>query len=79
MSPIMSCAEFSSFANPSASFPMTLWWLVLLGPSGWPLVVETRAPSEAEATRIVLAEKPYHQLATDPAGVPLVMRRPTAA
>ena len=51
------------------------WHVVMLTPSGYVEVVEVRAPNEATALDTVRYWKPCHQVATDPAGNPLIWER----
>lgn len=56
---------------------MTLWRVVMVGPGGQPLTVELRAPTQAIALDRAAFYKPYHRIAEDQYGNPLVERRPT--
>jgi hypothetical protein len=49
-----------------------LWRVVMVTPGGYVEVVEVRAPNEATALATVQVWKPYHQVATDPPGNPLI-------
>lgn len=64
-----------SWDSPS-QFP--LWRIVMTGPSGLPLTVELRAPSQAMALERAVYYKPYHTVAVDCYGNPCIERRPTA-
>jgi hypothetical protein len=52
------------------------WRVLMVTPSGHLEVVEVRAPNEAKALDTVQYWKPCHQVATDPPGNPLILRRP---
>lgn len=62
-------------SDPRTSW--TLWRILMKGPSGLPLTVELRAPNEAMALERATYYKPYHTVAQDAYGNPLVERRPT--
>ena len=48
------------------------WRVLMLTPSGHVEVVEVRSPSESLALDTVQDWKPYHRVATDPRGNPLI-------
>ena len=51
------------------------WRVLMVTPSGYVEVVEVRAPNEVVALDTVRYWKPCHQVATDPAGNPLIWGR----
>lgn len=55
-----------------------LWRAVVKTPSGMPVTVEVRAPSQQIALDKIAYWKPDAEVATDPYGNPLIERRPTA-
>jgi hypothetical protein len=56
------------------SDPAIPWSVLMLTPSGYVEVVEVRAPTEAQALDTVRSWKPYHRVAVDRRGNPLVSR-----
>ena len=49
-----------------------LWQVLMVTPSGLVEVVEVRAPNEKTALDTAQSWKPYHRLAMDPDGNPLI-------
>jgi hypothetical protein len=48
------------------------WRVLMLTPSGHVEVVEVRSPTESFALDPARSRKPYHRVATDPRGNPLI-------